>query len=306
MDAQNQIKRNLKNNYILIEFLMFVTRTVVLAFAIHENPYLSITKGIQGAWINTIFIDITNIFQFIFIFDVIQRENIFQMLLYIPIIMYAMLIILATILNAEIIEFKTGAVNGRARFLYAYTGILAFEILIHIPVYKKLKAGFMWSNFKKIGADPKMNEAFQRREELNAIKKLTIVFVCSEVLGIYFNKVDMILFKQISLGIIFIVMMPFQNDEYVAHRIVFLILSGIFFVGGIVSLALDIVHFFVNNVTKLESIVDSLFYMFIMFLLFIGGFRDYKMFGSGLKEYYNGITTSSRKKLILEKEHDFE
>ncbi|KAM0671276.1 hypothetical protein OCOL_001728 [Ordospora colligata] len=157
MDAQNQIKRNLKNNYILIEFLMFVTRTVVLAFAIHENPYLSITKGIQGAWINTIFIDITNIFQFIFIFDVIQRENIFQMLLYIPIIMYAMLIILATILNAEIIEFKTGAVNGRARFLYAYTGILAFEILIHIPVYKKLKAGFMWSNFKKIGADPKMN-----------------------------------------------------------------------------------------------------------------------------------------------------
>lgn len=45
--------------------------------------------------------------------------------------------------------------------------------------------------------------------------------------------------------------------------------------------------------------------MFIMLMLFIGGFRDYKMFGSGLKEYYNGVT-SPRKKLILEKEHVFE
>ncbi|KAH9411039.1 hypothetical protein HK407_09g14570 [Ordospora pajunii] len=161
MDAQNQIKTNLKKNYILIEFFMFVARTVILGLAIHDNPYLSITKGIQGAWINTIFLDITSIFQFIFIFDVIQRENIFQLLLYIPIIIYAMLIILATILNAEIIEFKTGAVKGRAGFLYVYTGILIFEILIHIPVYKKLKASFMWSNFKKIGADPKINGKFK-------------------------------------------------------------------------------------------------------------------------------------------------
>jgi len=61
----------------------------------------------------------------------------------------------------------------------------------------------------------------------------------------------MILFKQISLGIIFIVMMPFPNEEYVAHRIAFLVLSGIFFVGGIMCLALDTVHFFVNNITKL-------------------------------------------------------
>lgn len=43
-------------------------------------------------------------------------------------------------------------------------------------------------------------------------------------------------------------------------------------------------------------VIESIFYVFNMSILFFGALRDYRMFGNGLKEYYTGKSGLRRKK----------
>lgn len=146
-------------SYTKVAFFIFLARTIVLALSLLEGPYFSVGRETRSFKIFTVFLDVTNMFQFIFLCDVIQRKNLFQFLLYIPVLAYSLALAIFLLIRAHRYSMEPGVPSVRLSIGYicVYIGILLFEVVLHPIVYRRLKNDFMWSNFKRIGANPVIN-----------------------------------------------------------------------------------------------------------------------------------------------------
>lgn len=157
---QNTDRTNKNIVYTQLEFIIFTVRTVILGIVILKAPYLLIDDQVVYTYKTfTVFLNVISIFQFIFMFDVIERKNLFQFLFYIPLLIYSMAVTI--ILIAKTYGFpryvKTRKLYISLGFLYAYLSILISEVFFHLFMYNRLKSDFKWSEFKKVGVNPVIN-----------------------------------------------------------------------------------------------------------------------------------------------------
>ncbi|WEL39258.1 hypothetical protein PFJ87_08g01210 [Encephalitozoon hellem] len=243
MESQAEPEKNI--SYTKLAFFFFMLRTVIIGLALIEGPYFSLGE-IQETRIFKIFViflDITNILQFIFLCDIIYRKILFQYLLYIPVLAYTLTITTTLLINAESIDdkvhFEEQGKNKKLAlsYIYVYIGIIIGEFLLLPIIYRRLKSDFMWANFKKVGADPDINNAFKRREQFNAIRRFMVIFLCGEVASfnisasehhekIYFFMVGTQIFVLLLSSI-------FLNEEYAFQRKFLLVVSSACTLAGV-------------------------------------------------------------------------
>lgn len=159
MRATEQSNKNLK--YVMVCFLVFLTRTVILGICMLEGPYFSVTNSGDERSFRVLFgfASISNMFRFLFIYNVIERKNLFQLILYFPLIIYGMVLIVVLLVSSYRFfpDSDLNHLEVAIAFLYVYLAILALEILITLFIYNRLKNDFRWSSFKKTGANPVLN-----------------------------------------------------------------------------------------------------------------------------------------------------
>lgn len=90
------------------------------------------------------------------------------------------------------------------------------------------------------------------------------------------------------------------NDERVLQRKILLIFIGICIPLGLGYSILHTILFYTFEGHRGGLTIENFFYVFAIGMLFTCAFRDYKMFGSGLKEYYlGGCKSGTRRKLRM-------
>ncbi|CAD26409.2 hypothetical protein [Encephalitozoon cuniculi GB-M1] len=303
MESQAEPEKSI--SYTKLAFSIFMARTIAIALALLEGPYFAAGRMTRTFKVFVVFLDITNILQFIFLCDIIYRKILFQYLLYIPILGYSLTLTITLIINAHntsifLYTMEHSNKSLSISYLYAYMGIVIFEIALLPIIYRRLKSDFMWANFKKVGADPVINGAFKRREQFNAIRRFMIIFLTGEIASFNMNIRDhkdvyfFIVGTQIG---VLVTASIFENEEYVRQRKFLILVSGLCTLGGVAYTVVYISLVSVgSNTTRKGSIIEMVFYTITMFIFFIGVLRDYRTFGKGLKNYYHG-NLGMRKKL---------
>jgi hypothetical protein len=137
-----------------------VLRTVILGVALWLGPFFVI-KNASLYFTVVPFINVLNLFQMIFMLNVLQTKNIFQFKLYIPIVLYALVSTALIIQEAfrETAPFRRDStrINIARWFLIGYATELVAEIMIWLFFYRQLKAEFLWTTFKRIGVSTEAN-----------------------------------------------------------------------------------------------------------------------------------------------------
>ncbi|KAG5860528.1 hypothetical protein KMI_01g01690 [Encephalitozoon hellem] len=246
MESQAEPEKNI--SYTKLAFFFFMLRTVIIGLALLEGPYFSLRRQTRTFKVFVIFLDITNILQFIFLCDIIYRKILFQYLLYIPVLAYSLTITATLLVNAkraDRIYFEEQGKNKKLALLYihVYIGIIIGEFLLLPIIYRRLKSDFMWANFKKVGADPDINNAFKRREQFNAIRRFMVIFLCGEVasfnISIRDHK-DLYFFITGSQVFVLILSSIFLNEEYAFQRKFLLVVSSACSLVGVAYIAIYI------------------------------------------------------------------
>ncbi|AFM98802.1 hypothetical protein EHEL_081020 [Encephalitozoon hellem ATCC 50504] len=233
MESQAEPEKNI--SYTKLAFFFFMLRTVMIGLALIGGPYFSLRRQTRTFKVFVIFLDITNILQFIFLCDIIYRKILFQYLLYIPVLAYTLTITTTLLINAERTDKVYFEEQGRNKklalsYIYVYIGIIIGEFLLLPIIYRRLKSDFMWANFKKVGADPDINNAFKRREQFNAIRRFMVIFLCGEVASFNVSIRDhKDLYFFITGTQIFVLLLSsiFLNEEYAFQRKFLLVVSGV-------------------------------------------------------------------------------
>jgi hypothetical protein len=131
------------------------------------------------------------------------------------------------------------------------------------------------------------------RENLNAARKLgvallfaTLIFFSSPTTGnLVYGELTYFLRLGTLVGVLFLLYL-FENDENVTQR---RILLGLTAFDTCVGMALFVLAIVLLDGTSSEIIANALrtfTYFAVNLLLFVDAYRDYKMFGVGLREYY--------------------
>lgn len=138
--------------------LLFMIRTIILGFAFFKGSYFSNPKMVTFKFIS-IFLDVTSIFQFIFMLDVFQRKSLLQLILYVPLLIYSLTLALIMIFTSYKFSniYKDLDLTTPNMLLYLYGGFIVLEMFTYGFICNKLKTEFVWSNFKRVGADPIIN-----------------------------------------------------------------------------------------------------------------------------------------------------
>lgn len=162
MESQAEPERNV--SYTKLVFLFFLLRTTLIGLALLEGPYFALRRTFK---IFVIFLDITNILQFIFLCDIIYRKILFQYLLYIPVLAYSLTLTITLVVDAHRADDILFKLEGKIKrlavsYIYGYMGVILGEFLLFPIIYRRLKSDFMWANFKKVGADPVINGKWGR------------------------------------------------------------------------------------------------------------------------------------------------
>ncbi|UTX45823.1 hypothetical protein GPK93_08g14020 [Encephalitozoon intestinalis] len=159
---KNQAEPEKNISYTKLAFFFFVIRTVVIGLALLSGPYFALDDETTTFKMFIIFLDITNILQFIFQWDIIQRKILFQYLLYIPVLAYSLTLTITLIVDAHNTNSCNFKVEGKIKklaigYIYTYMGILLGKVALLPIIYRRLKSDFMWANFKKLGANTAIN-----------------------------------------------------------------------------------------------------------------------------------------------------
>lgn len=144
--------------YIKSATLIFLLRSVVLGAAMFRGPYFNFKK-ISSFNIFSVYLDMINIFQFVFILTVIQKKSLFRFVLYIVLLVYSLVFTFTMICYSRMAHAKCSDVNlllGFALF-YTYMGVLIFETVVCALMYISLRRDYEWTRFKKVGANPAIN-----------------------------------------------------------------------------------------------------------------------------------------------------
>lgn len=155
---QHLERTNKDFEYTRSAILMFLLRTFVLGLVLLYGPYLVLAE-FSKFYVFAIFLDIINIFQFIFILNVIQKKCLFQFMLYVSVLSYALLftsvMIVGTYKVNEVCERED--ISMGFAFLCVYLCVLVIEMFTYIFIYNRLRKDSIWSNFKRIGVNPVIN-----------------------------------------------------------------------------------------------------------------------------------------------------
>jgi hypothetical protein len=135
-----------------------ILRTVLLGVSLWQGPFFSVGNiALYGTLIP--FINVLNLFQMVFMMNVLQTKNIFQFKLYIPIVLYVLVVVALMIQET----FRQSVFPGKGRlavaraFLIAYAMELVAEIALCLFLHRRLEAEFLWTAFKRIGASTETN-----------------------------------------------------------------------------------------------------------------------------------------------------
>jgi hypothetical protein len=151
-------RRSQYANYEGIVAFTCVLRMLFLAVALWQGSFFVI-KNATLYYTLVPFLNALNLFQMVFMLNVLQTKNIFQFRLYIPIVAYSLVLIALMIQEA----FRESGVEGKGRiavaraFLIAYAAEQALEIILCLSLYRRLKADFLWSTFKRVGVSTEVN-----------------------------------------------------------------------------------------------------------------------------------------------------
>jgi hypothetical protein len=140
------------------------------------------------------------------------------------------------------------------------------------------------------------------REDLNAAKKLVVVnffivlllFESWDTWDLVYHAVTYIV-KVIILVAELTLLYTSENGESVTQR---RILLGLAIIGSCIGLTLSIIPIATleSNSNVLTSLVlRDASYFGVSVILFVTAYKDYKLFGSGLKEYYQKKRTKTLK-----------
>jgi hypothetical protein len=131
------------------------------------------------------------------------------------------------------------------------------------------------------------------REDLNATKKLSVAFFFAMLLLFdarqTWSTVDHAIAyfaRIVTLGVELLLLYTSENDENAAQRTTVLALIA---ASSCLGLAFFIVRISLLGDTSsalIASSVRNFTYSAVNILLFMTAYKDYKLFGSGLKEYY--------------------
>lgn len=95
-----------------------------------------------------------------------------------------------------------------------------------------------------------------------------------------------------------LLMIMFPNKENVKQRIILLIISGACSIGTIIYSIFGIFlyttkkapNFYLELIKKFKGFyAEEFFWAFLMIMISVTIYRDYLMFGLGLKDYHGGI-----------------
>jgi hypothetical protein len=125
--------------------IMFVTRTIVLGFALLTGPYLLYEK-FSNFRAFTISMDIINIFQFII--DVIRKKDLLQFMFYVFLLLYSSIFTFMIIHST----YKVRGLHPESSllgltYLCVYTCVLVSEVVLYNFMYCRLRKDSVWSNF---------------------------------------------------------------------------------------------------------------------------------------------------------------
>lgn len=302
-------------------FIMFLVRTAVLGIVLLKGSYFIIEEREKRTFkVFSILMDVVNIFLFIFILNVVEKKNLFQFLLYIPLLVYALMLTIILLFesyqlpeNDQSTELYVGI-----SFLFAYGGLLVLEMIFHTFMYNKLKNDFRWSNFKKIGVSPvvngKVNNNFRGIQATRRVQCREAVFshvsewgdpeLQHELPGAQVPRIH--IHRRVAVRCL--------HDDLCISR------------GGDPDTAPEpagihcVVHGRGNHVCSVQHhtllhgtpqekvsgasnlralVLESLFYVFNMVILLLSAYRDYQMFGSGLKDSrFRGRTVRMRSGIV--------